>query len=226
MKKITKLFLPLAFLLLALSSKAQIKVACIGNSITFGAGIEGKDSLAWPPQMAKILGNGWDVKNFGHSGATLIRNGDLPYWNLPEFQSALDFEPDVVIILLGTNDSKPQNWDAHKDEFEKDYSDMISLFKKLKSKPLIWVGYPIPVVKDTWGIRKDIVEKDITVIIRRIAITEKVNIIDFYHVLAKHDDLIPDNVHPNAEGSKLMAQEAAKILSLQMETILNRPKSQ
>ncbi len=175
--------------------------------------------------MGKLLGTGWEVRNFGHSGATMIRNGDTPYWNVPELQAALDFEPDVVIILLGTNDSKPQNWDAHKDEFTKDYADMISLFRKLKSKPMIWVGFPIPVIKDTWTIRKEIVEKDITILIRQVAIADKTGIIDFFHVFVKPAEVIPDNVHPNAEGSKIMAMEAARILSLQKETIMDRNKT-
>ena len=95
-------FLTFVFIFLFVSAFAQIKVACIGNSITYGATIVGRDSLAYPPQLQKILGKKWLVKNFGVSGATMMKKGDLPYWNQPKFRAAKDFKPDVVIIKLGT----------------------------------------------------------------------------------------------------------------------------
>ncbi|MBN1181022.1 MAG: hypothetical protein JXB49_01960 [Bacteroidales bacterium] len=209
-------------LIICISSYAQIKVACVGNSITYGYGIEGRDSLAYPGQLASILGDGWEVKNFGNSGATLLKKGNKPYWNLPEFIMVQDYNPDVIIIKLGTNDSKPCNWDKYGDEFVSDYKEMIHIFQNMDSHPIVYVAIPIMVVKDTWTIRKKVVEEDISALIKNIAGEGKLPIIDFYSALKDYPELIPDNVHPNAAGSEIMARTAAKVLLKDKEKIQTR----
>lgn len=108
-----------------------IRVACVGDSITAGVGAEGK---AYPAQLGKMLGRKWEVRNFGISGCTLLNQGDNPYQKQGAFKAALADKPDVVIIMLGTNDTKPQNW-KHKDQFAADYKGLIGQFAKLPSKP-------------------------------------------------------------------------------------------
>jgi acyl-CoA thioesterase I len=197
---------------------AQIKVACVGNSITFGGG----DSTSYPLQLGKMLGKDWIVKNFGVNGATMLKKGDYPYWERPEYKQAIKFMPDVVIIKLGTNDSKPQNWDKYKEEYKKDYLDMIKTFQNLNSHPKIWLGIPAPVVADEWGIRKDIVQKDITEIVKQTAKNYNLGLIDFYNCFDGKYDLLPDHIHPNAKGYKLMAEIAVKVLNDNKDKILKR----
>ncbi len=209
-----KKYLLLAGLLaLSITCWAQIKVACVGNSITYGSGIEGRDSLAYPQQLNKILGEGWQVENFGVSGATLLKKGDKPYWDQPDFQQAKDFQADIVIIKLGTNDSKPQNWDKYGDEFSNDLGDMIREFLSLESHPVVWLGLPVKVVtEEKWGIRKSIVEGVITPEIRQAARQYSLGVVNFFRVLEDKPELIPDYVHPDAAGARLMAEEAARVL--------------
>ena len=80
-------------------------------------------------QLQKMLGEGYEVRNFGHSGACLLSKGHRPYINLPEYKAALDFAPDIVIIHLGLNDTDPRNWPCHRDEFHADYYALIDSFK-------------------------------------------------------------------------------------------------
>ena len=199
-----------------------IKVACVGNSITYGYGIKGRDSLAYPPQLGKFLGDEWEVKNFGYSGSTMLKNGNRPYWVQPEFQLAQDYQPDGVIIKLGTNDSKPRNWDEHSQEYIEDYEDMINIFQNLDSHPLVFIGIPIMVVEDTWDIKKIVVDDEIIPMLKQLAKDKGLVVIDFYSALKDHSEYIFDNVHPDAEGSKLMAREAAKILLQNKEKIQTR----
>ncbi len=207
-----KLFFTSFLVLFFINGFAQIKVACVGNSITYGAGIEGRDSLAYPPQLEKILGADWAVANFGHSGATLLKNGNKPYWNLPEFDSAKSFQPDVVIIMLGTNDSKPINWVDYQAEFESDYIKMIQEFKSLPSKPVVFICRPIPVFGSAWTIDENVVANEIPPKIKNISKKEKVKVINLYKPLQNRPDLVPDKVHPDAEGSAIMAKEIARVL--------------
>ncbi len=201
------------FFLLLIVACAPTKIACVGDSITYGSGIKGRDSLAYPQQMQRMLGKKYKIENFGVSGATMLKNGNKPYWKQNEYQQALTFKPKIVVLMLGTNDSKPINWDTYKDEFEKDYNEMISNFQQLKSKPKIYIGLPPPVIKNRWGIQKEIVEGVLLEILEKIALENNLEVIDFYSMLKNMDTMIPDNIHPNADGAERMAVTAvSKIL--------------
>jgi len=129
------------------------KVACVGDSITFGASIKDRKNNSYPCQLGKILGDKWEVRNFGVNCATLLKKGDTPYWNLKAYKNALAYKPDVVVIMLGTNDSKPGNWKNKKD-FVSDYIELVKSFQKLDSKPQVWVCLPVPAFPGKWGINE------------------------------------------------------------------------
>jgi len=122
--------------------KTPVNVACIGDSITQGAGAAKGQS--YPSQLQAMLGDKWKVGNFGVSGRTLLKKGDFPYWNEKAYQDALKSAPDVVIIMLGTNDTKPQNW-KFEAEFVADYTELVKSFQTLASKPRVYVCRPCPV---------------------------------------------------------------------------------
>ena len=104
------------------SYDGMIKVACIGNSVTYGYGIENPDANSYPAVLQQKLGDKYDVRNFGRSGATLLKKGHNPYWQTDEYKNALDFKPHVVVIHLGLNDTDPRNWPNYRDDFIKDYT--------------------------------------------------------------------------------------------------------
>ena len=201
-------------LILALSSlnfpqKDVIKVACVGDSITYGSRIENREANSYPAQLQKMLGEGWEVQNFGVSGATMLKKGNKPYWELDAFQQAKDFAPDVVIIKLGTNDSKPQNWE-YGSEYVADYIEMIQEFKNLESQPQIWICEPVPVYKDDYGIRASVVDEEILPAIKSIKKAEKVKAIRLYKALSNKAEMFPDGIHPDAAGARVMAETIAK----------------
>ncbi len=182
-----------------------IRLACIGNSITFGAGIQDRNTNSYPAQLGVMLGESWDVQNFGVSGATLLKKGDRPYWNQRAYKRALEFNPDVVVIKLGTNDTKPMNW-KYKDEYVGDYIDLIEQFRKLKANPKIWICYPVPAYPERWGISDKVITEEIMPLIDEIADKTGVPIIDLHKALSDKAEMFPDLIHPNAEGAKLMAE--------------------
>ena len=81
---------------------------------------------------------------FRSSARTLLKKGDFPYTKEKRYQDALQFAPNVVVIMLGTNDTKPQNW-KHEADFEADYKDLVKSFQKLSSKPKVFLCRPVPV---------------------------------------------------------------------------------
>ncbi|MDF1613059.1 GDSL-type esterase/lipase family protein [Stygiobacter electus] len=179
-----------------------IRVACVGNSITWG----GLGDKSYPEQLGKLLGSHYVVKNFGISARALLRKSDYPYWNEQTFSEAKEFEPQIVIIKLGTNDTKPQNW-VYGKEFFSNYVDFINEFRKGPVKPQIFISYPCPVFKTVWGIRDSIV-KIIIPIIDSVRNTAKTDLIDFNTPFLDSASLFPDGVHPNAAGYLKMAQIA------------------
>jgi acyl-CoA thioesterase-1 len=177
-----------------------IRVACIGDSITYGYSIKNRIKDCYPAQLGRMLGPKWQVRNFGVSSATLLKKGDLPYWDQQAFKDALAYNPDVVIIKLGTNDTKPQNW-KYKGQFATDYSDMIDRFAELSSKPRIWICKPVPAYGERWGISETIIKNEVIPLIDRIARSKHVSVIDLYGPLSGKSELFPDQIHPNAEGA-------------------------
>ncbi|MBN1124131.1 MAG: hypothetical protein JXA82_03925 [Sedimentisphaerales bacterium] len=189
-----------------------IRVACIGDSITFGAGIQDRENNHYPLQLGKMLGDKWQTRNFGVSGATLLRDGDLPYWDQQAYQQALLYNPNVVIIKLGTNDTKPQNW-KYSDEFVRDYKDMIKSFAALPAHPKVWICLPVPAYEVRWGISDEIVREGVIPKVRQIAKEMGVGLIDLYTPLSDKPELFPDKIHPNAEGARQMAVEIYKAVT-------------
>ena len=205
-----RIFLGVVFVwLLVLNGFAQktIRVACVGDSITAGAGASDRKTTGYPPVLACLLGEGYEVRNFGIGGRTLLKNGDRPYRNEDLFRQSQEFQPDIVVLKLGTNDTKPMNWDAYGDELEDDLRDMIGVYKNLPSKPKVYVCYPVWVVNDDMTIRESILVNHVIPTIYKVATELNVSIIDLHSTLFGMPQLIPDGVHPNDLGYVLMAKE-------------------
>lgn len=192
------------------SYKAPVNVACIGDSITQGSGAAKGQS--YPSQLQALLGDQWKVGNFGVSGRTLLKKGDYPYWNENAYQEALKFAPDVVIIMLGTNDTKPQNW-KFESEFVADYTELVKSFQTLASKPRVYVCRPCPVPEPgNFGINETAVQEEIKRV-DQLAKELHLGVIDMHAALAETPQLLPDRVHPNTEGAGEMAKAAFKSLT-------------
>ena len=209
MKKIILFALVLILASSRINNVAHAKlVACVGDSITYGSGISDRQNDSYPAQLSRMLQNfdkQWQAQNFGVSGATLLRNGDLPYVRQNAYNQALTAEPDAVIIMLGTNDSKSWNW-VYKDEFVSDYIYLIDAFAELPSNPKIWICKPVPAFSDNFGITNAVIKDEIIPMIDQIAQLRDVEVIDLYTPMLDTSSMFPDGIHPNADGAGLMAK--------------------
>ncbi len=187
--------------------KQPVRVSCVGDSIT-----QGNKKGNYPDQLQALLGDRWVVSNFGHSGMTLLKKGDRSYWTSPRYQQALESKPDVVIIKLGTNDTKPQNW-VHKADFAADYRELIESFRKLESKPRIYLCLPCPVFgAGNFKIVESGIQEEIPMI-KALAKEMNLGLIDMHAPLEGKPELVPDRVHPSAAGYGLMAETAFTALT-------------
>ena len=207
-----------------------IRVACIGNSITDGHGIELASAYGYPALLHKKLGSCYWLKNFGVSARTLVNKGEHPYMNELAWRDALAFDPDIVVIKLGTNDSKPQNW-QHASEFRSDLEQMLFALrpdlaqpvKKKKGKkkaapapaarPQIILCTPIPAFKSTWDISDEVITNQIIPILKDAAAKYDLQLLDLHTLYAGDGDkMLSDGIHPDGRGVQRLADIVAGAL--------------
>src|SRR5690606_26357721 len=135
------------------------------------------------------------VGNFGVNAATLLSKGDLPYREQSAFTEAKAFEPDVVVIMLGTNDTKPANW-KHSDAFTDDAERLIREFQNLPSHPEVIVGLPVPAFPERWGIRDELIMSEILPRWKIVSENMKLPVVDLNTPLRDKGDWFPDRIHP------------------------------
>jgi lysophospholipase L1-like esterase len=201
----TSIVVSIALVVLLLVQFARpIRVACIGDSVTAGNG-----GASYPVELQALLGSRFEVKNFGVGARALLKKSNQSYWAAQAFIDAKRFVPDIVIINLGINDTKSENWE-YKDDFEKDYVAMIDELASLPSSPRIYLCLPTPLfLEDRFGIRKAVLEQEVIPRIREVALLRKLPVIDLQTPLFDKPELFSDFVHPNSQGMQIVASSVA-----------------
>jgi acyl-CoA thioesterase I len=187
-----------------------IRVACIGDSITYGTTLLKRGQQCYPAQLQALLGAGYSVRNFGVSGRTLQRSGDLPYWEHKNFKLSSVFDPHIALIMLGTNDSKKPNWKGL-EAFLQDTMDLTRHYQALPSHPTIFLLTPprefmigkLNLVN--YGMSNAIID-EITAALKTLADKADLKVIDINAATAHHPEYFRlDGIHPDAHGASLIA---------------------
>ena len=188
-----------------------IRVACIGDSLTWGFALADPWRESYPAVLQEMLrekvGEGYEVRNFGCNGASVRADSYAGYVDTSAFRSSLAWEPDIVLLMLGSNDASPYDWDP--DAFRRDYEHIVAAYQGLPSAPRICLIAPPRihrVLGETFmGLSPEILEEEIRPAIRSIAAVAGLELIDLV-------DLFPDarycfdGVHPQAAGAQMMAE--------------------
>lgn len=220
MKAINKTYLALTLALLfalPLAVNARVpkriylektRVACIGNSITYGMMLADPATESYPARLQQMLGDGYEVGNFGKSGATLLRHGHRPYIAQEEWAKAKAFKGDIAVIHLGVNDTDPRNWPYYRDEFVSDYLALIDTLRQENPKCRIIIALLSPITHNHPRFESGTQQwqKEIQEAIKTVARVGKAQLIDFHKPLYAYPQLIPDAVHPNKEGATMLAR--------------------
>lgn len=205
MKRKTLILLSVILLTLAACTSEPVRVACVGDSITYGHGIKDRLHDAYPGVLSSMLGEKYDVRNFGVSGTTTMTGTDMPYVNEQAYKDALEFNPQIVTIKLGTNDSKPYNW-KEQEHFKQDLKTLIESFRALPSKPKIWLCLPVPAYGHAWSINDSVIYNGVIPYIREVAQEEDLPLIDLNTPFQGKRQYFPDTIHPNEEGERMIAE--------------------
>lgn len=208
MRKLLYLFVLSTIFIIGCSEKPRLKIACVGDSLTYGLGVEDITKDSYPAILGKMMGDTSHVRNFGSNRRAVINKADYPYINEKIYKEALKFDPDIVVIMLGTNDTKPNNW-VYKDDYKKDMESLVESFQKLSSHPQIYLCYPLKPHTDPKGhrgISDSIIVSYIIPYINEVAQEYNLKVIDTYTPMSNSPELFPDSVHPNKEGTKVLAE--------------------
>lgn len=205
------------------AKEEQIKVACVGDSITYGHGVENWEKNNYPAQLQEILGNDYHVMNFGSSGACVNPDGDQPYKERAVYQQSLDYDADILIFMLGTNDSKPENW-TDMDTFMKDYMELLGTYLEGENPPQVYIGlcaeaYYTEDADQSTGIAGfDIQPAIVDAIADRLELMPTssvypVSVIDIHSLTEAHPEWFEaDGIHPNKDGAKAIAEAVAEVI--------------
>ena len=202
-------------------SGAPIIVA-LGDSITFGAGVKRtRKTDCWEAKLEKLFGGSYQVLNYGISGATLQNEGNKPYWNMPTKQlqgypeAAVALEPQIILLMLGTNDTKPYNWNRERYEAQLDQR-----VKELKASGarLILMCPPFACPTDgseevAFDIKNETIRDEVVPIVKKCAQDNQVECIDLYALTDGHGEYFADGVHPNSFGNRVIAAEIYRFLT-------------
>jgi lysophospholipase L1-like esterase len=191
-------------------------VACVGDSITAGYGASVPEA-AYPAELRTLFGGGVVVINYGHSGATMLSTGDLPYVNQPEYATATSYLTNLgadaivdVIIMFGANDSKAYNWTpggvSMAPQFAADSAAMVDHFANLPSHPVVYLAFTPSIYTNTFGISAVVVHDQIIPILSQVAADKGIPTIDVNTPTAGHSEDFGDGVHPTDVGYQLVAQ--------------------
>ena len=185
-----------------------VRVACVGNSITYGTGIADREHFSYPVQLQHMLGNGYVVGNFGKPGATLLYKGHRPYVEQPEFKEALRFKGDIAVIHLGINDTDPRNWPNYRDEFVKDYLSIMDSLRAANPKVRFILARMTPIADRHPRFQSGTKQwhDEIQTAIETVARVSGAELIDFHEPLYPYPNLLPDAIHPNSEGAGILAK--------------------
>lgn len=196
---------------------APVRIACVGDSITWGFFILRRERDCYPAQLQRLLGDAVTVGNFGINGHTLQDSGDRPYRSSRQYRESSGFGADFVLIMLGTNDSRPGNWRGAA-PFREEYRRLVTHYRELPSAPRVFVMTPPAVYgrgragKVMYGMSASQIE-EMCVVIRELAREERLGLVDVHAATSGHPEAFRlDGVHPGAAGAALIARAAADAL--------------
>ena len=201
------------------SGPQRIRIACVGNSITAGARLAIPATQSYPAQLQELLGNGYDVMNFGVSSKTAMNTGDNSYMKTTAYQDALNSRPDIVAIKLGANDSRLPYRLQIADSFLADYRSIIHAFQHLPTKPRIILMLPLAsYLTDTAMQWNEVIVKQIMPRMRQLAFEEKLELMDLHAITLEKAALFPDKLHPDSTGAALVAQRLFEAITQKTAT--------
>ena len=183
------------------------RIACVGDSITWGFTIVNRRKYSYPALLQQRLGAEYEVRNFGYNDASARFDADTPYIKKSVYQESLDWNPNVVLLMLGSNDTKKRNWDP--EIFRRDYKRIVESYQKLPSEPRVILIAPIQIFQPMHipllGLYTETMENGVRPAIREIAAEMGLELVDLVNLFTDSKYMM-DGVHPQREGARMLEE--------------------
>jgi acyl-CoA thioesterase-1 len=187
-----------------------VRIACIGDSITRGT--------EYTLDLWAQIGPEYIIGDFGIGGATVSLQSEAAYMNKKAFQTAKDFQPDLVFVMLGTNDAD-LTINETIDEFVEDYLTLLAAVESVPTKPEIYLLMPPPIYNTSLSLSCELLGERVQPGIRQVAAQTGFTLIDTYTPFLDHPELFVDGVHPTAEGAQKIAEAVYSAVSWPVKNV-------
>lgn len=195
-----------------------IRISCVGDSITWG----GVAEKSYPVNLQELLGDDYRVYNGGVGGTTVCKNGNYPYWSTTSYERSKAFQPDYVLLMLGTNDAQVANWENCKNNIEADFRALIQEYASLESDPVIVLASPAWYYLDPESARYTAINVTISDLVERLAQEYGFTFVDINAVTANHPEWFErDGIHPDDRGYAAIAQAFAQVFEGESDAALH-----
>ncbi|MEM7036370.1 MAG: SGNH/GDSL hydrolase family protein [Bacteroidota bacterium] len=204
-----------------------MRLAAIGNSITWGWNATTPFVDHYPAQLQDSLGATWRVVNFGAPGAAVIRQANWVYTDQLVYAHAQQFGPEVAVVMLGTNDSRAATWDSHSADFRMDYDSLLQGL--MATNPRLILVLPPAAFANSFGVRDSVIREGVVPEILAVARRRGVQVLDVYERTQGQPSWFSDGLHPNATGTAAIARWIYESLQIppfwiqQNGNVLNAP---
>jgi lysophospholipase L1-like esterase len=188
-----------------------VRIACVGDSITWGSIIRDRAHNSYPGQLAAKLGSGYVVANFGASGSFVLRSSPKPFRDDPFFEQSLSFQPNIVVLSVGTNDAKPEIWRHGKYSFYSSLAQLIETYQSLPEHPRVILALPPPLFAQKQ--RGENLDLALRPKMKKLAMDMGIELIDLAKPFRGRKELFWDGIHPNVQACGIMAQTVATSIS-------------
>lgn len=180
---------------------APARISCVGDSITFGFGLENREQECWVSLLPALLADGCQTSNYGLSGSCVLSDGFMPWLESPQAREFWAVEEDLVIVMLGTNDTADAAWDVG--HFESEYGELVARIQQKPGNPHVIIMLP-PRIFASPALDETLVEEAIPAI-RRVQERAGAGLVDLYTLTMDHPEWFDDGLHPNAAGNEAIA---------------------
>ena len=196
------------------------RIACVGDSITYGFGLDDIRNESYPALLGEMMGSHFEVKNFGRSGTGLWEGGAFPYTSTIEYFRAIDYDADVYVICLGTNDLVQTVDNKFINAFKEDYEKLVRTIHERAVAYAVFLA-TIPPVPALFKPGEDEAVKKINRAIAAVAKETGSILIDLNKAFGDNADLFSDGVHPNPDGARLLSETVYKAFG---KTLPKKPR--
>lgn len=175
-----------------------VRVACVGDSITQGFGGHSYVEVLAAEATDAVYGN------FGVCGTTALQDGAPSYADTQAYAESLAWGADVVVLMLGTNDTA--YWQGTQ-AFEADYGQLVDSYLESGAQVILCTPLAPDARKATndYGVNPALFAA-VNEVVHQVAAARDLPVAEVYAETEGAAVTLEDGIHPNQAGAAAIAE--------------------